>query len=193
MNKTSFYSFILLLFIIGCKSNKNQLLQPNLASSTQEINYNFPLDWIGTYQGDLIITNRKSDTSKVQMTLSIDYPNPEGYYPWILKYGEDDKRYYGLEAMNPELGHYRIDEFNSIKLDGFVFGNHFISRFDVMGSDLVVDYERTIEGVNISFYVSPTKILNTTGGEILGKDTIPNVNSYAPSAYQYARLFKVEQ
>ena len=192
MNKTYFNALAILLLFIGCKSNKNAVVQPILEASSETISYDFPLDWIGIYEGELIITNRKADTSQVNMTLKIDYPNAEGYYPWILSYGESDKRYYGLEAINPDLGHFRIDEFNSIKLDGFVFGNHFVSRFDVMGSDLIVDYHRTNNGMDVSFFVSPTKVLNTTGGEIIGTDTIPYVNSYAPSAYQFARLIKVE-
>lgn len=152
--------------------------------------YLFPLDWIGHYKGELLIFNASPDTNKVIMQLTIGNPNAEGFYPWTLQYGEDDIRNYGLEAINSETGHFILDEHNSIRLDGYLRDNHFISRFEVMGSDLLVDYERVSDGILVNLYVSQMKEISTTGGQIFGKDTVPNVRSFAIPVFQRALLKK---
>ena len=152
--------------------------------------YIFPLDWIGEYTGELHIFSATQDTNTIDMTLTIGNPNAEGYYPWVIKYGEDDIRSYGLEAINAVTGHYIVDEFNSIRLDGFLRDNHFISHFEVLNSTLLVDYERVPEGILVNLYVSNSDPMNTTGGEIFAKDTVPTVKSFAVPVFQSALLKK---
>jgi len=152
--------------------------------------FEFPLDWIGEYEGQLNIFNHNNDTITAKMELIIDYPNNEGYYPWILIYNDTDIRKYGLEAINPELGQYRIDEFNSIKLNGFFKAGHFISRFEVLGSDLLIDYCKQKNGIDVSLYISESKEMFKTGGEIFEQDTVPAVNSFRVLAFQKAFLIE---
>lgn len=178
-------SFLILIgFISACKVAK-----PRTDKIPEKEKFEFPLDWIGTYEGDLYIhSNKKMDT--IRMRLYIDPPNNEGYYPWTIVYGEEDVRQYGLEAVNTENGHYRINEYNSIELDGFLFENNFISRFEVMNSNLLVDYERVPDGMFIRFFVSEREKYNSTGGEVIASDTIPMVYNYRVAAYQKAFLVK---
>jgi len=172
------------LIFISCKTTqKAKTVNPT-------IQYLFPLDWIGDYEGELHIFNNSGDTTKVKMQLTIDNPNAEGYYPWIIRYGEDDIRAYGLEAINAERGHYVVDEFNSIRLDGYLRDNHFITRFGVMTSDLLVDYERVAEGILVHLYITGKDPINTTGGEIFAKDTVPIVRSFPIPVFQSALLKK---
>ena len=150
----------------------------------------FPLDWIGRYEGELRIYTETSDTMTIPMQLGIEQANAEGYFPWTLIYGDDDIRPYGLEAVNPETGHYRINEYNSIILDGYVRGNHFITRFSLLTSDLVIDYEKTKDGIDIHFYISKVESSSTTGGEVIAQDTLPLVKSYPLMVFQKAEFKK---
>ena len=166
------------------------VLNPQNQNTTELVKekYAFPLDWIGTYIGQLIIIDTQGDSSFVQMELKIEYPNASGFYPWTVTYGEDDVRSYGLESINPERGHYRIDEFNSIKVDAYLRGNHFISRFEVLNTDLVIDYEKTSGGINVQLYITQNNIYNESGGEIIGSSTVPIVASYPLNVFQKAFL-----
>lgn len=181
---------ICLLFVLispiffACKTQKKAIDQDEKES------YLFPLDWIGHYKGELLIFSSSPDTNKTIMQLTIGNPNAEGFYPWTIQYGEDDIRYYGLEAKNAETGHYVVDEYNSIRLDGYLRDDHFITRFEVMGSDLLVDYERVTEGILVNLYVTSKKEINTTGGQIFSKDTVPDVRSFAIPVFQRALLQK---
>lgn len=183
-------SLTFLLFLIltlACKSTKKL--------STVEVKnpeFLFPVDWIGEYEGTLNIFNLTNSKRQVRMRLYIDYPDAEGYYPWTLVYGEEDVRKYGVEAINPEKGHYIMNEYNSILLDCYLLSNNFISRFKVGDTNLLVDYERVPEGMIVQFYVSKADSHSTTGGEIIQNDTIPEVDSYPMAAYQKAFLKKKE-
>lgn len=186
--KTKFYLLLLLipLCILSCKTTKKAISIPT------EKNYIFPIEWTGHYKGELNIFKNNDSLSTIKMELIIGSPNTEGYYPWTLIYNEKDVRQYGLEVINPEKGHYRIDEFNSIKIDAFINNGHFVSRFDVMGNDLLVDYYKTQEGIEINFYITQTQPISTTGEEIIGTDTIPKVNTYPILVFQKAILKEIK-
>ena len=177
----------ILFMCYACKSTKATLV------TVPEKNYLFPLEWIGHYEGELTIFGIGSDTTKVDMQLTIGSPDATGLYPWVLQYGEKDKRYYGLEVINAEKGHYLIDEYNSIKLDAYLRGNHFISRFEVSNNDLIFHYEKDAVGINISVYASSATSISETGGEIIASDTIPSVSAFPMYGYQKALLKKVER
>ena len=182
---TSIISIVIL--ISACIPFKNNKKEDNKSL------YTFPFEWIGSYEGQLEIFNHPKDTSMVvDMKLEIGSPNNEGYYPWRIQYGEDDIRPYFLEAINPEIGHYRIDERNSIELDGYIKNGHFITRFEVMGNDLLFDYERVDEGILAQIFISKSQSENITGGDIIGTDTIPYVNNYKVVVFQKALLKKIE-
>jgi len=178
----------LIAFILACKSTKNLTQKENVNTT-----YMFPLEWIGEYEGDLHVYSNNSDTASiVKMKLFVDYPNSEGYYPWTLVYGENDVRQYGVEAVNPEKGHYIMDEYNSILLDCYLLANNFMSRFKVGDTNILVDYERVADGIHVQFYVSKAESHSQTGGEIIQNDTIPSAFSYKLGAYQKAFLKRKE-
>ena len=178
---------MVLVTIMACKTTK--LTEPTSSVIPNRASFTFPMDWLGEYEGTLYIMSSPKDTTAVKMGLSIQNPDNTGLYPWILSYGDADKRYYGLEAINVQKGHYRVDELNSIKLDGYLRGNHFVTRFEVMGSDLLVDYERQPGGILTRFYVSRDQP-SLTGGEVFGSDTIPEVKTYPLVVFQEAFLRK---
>lgn len=181
-----FLSIIILAY--SCKTTSKVSVQ-----DVTDKTFLFPIEWIGHYQGDLyILGTQKGDTLKVDMELIIDSPNGMGLYPWVLKYNDKDVRYYGLEVVDAEKGHYLIDEYNSIKIDGFLRSNHFITRFSVQNSDLIFHYEKKQDGIAISVYATEGTAYSTTGGEIIKQDTVPTVDSYRLAGYQTGFLKKLK-
>jgi len=165
-----------------------------LVKNETELNekYAFPQDWVGLYQGNLIIHSANGDTTQIEMELIIDQPDALGLYPWVLKYGGKDVRYYGLEAVNSDLGHYLIDEYNSIKIDGYLRGNHFTTHFDVSGNKLIFYYQRVPGGMEIRVHIYGLDSISETGGVKIGEDTVPTVSSFALKAFQAASLKKIK-
>jgi len=181
---------MLLGLCFSCKTNKT--LKGPLSGESKK-NYLFPVEWIGHYKGDLyLLGTEKGDTLKVDMELIIDSPDGMGLYPWVLKYDDKDVRHYGIEVVDAEKGHYLIDEYNSIKIDGFLRANHFVSRFSVMNSDLIFHYEKRSDGIAIQVHASQSQFLNETGGEIIAKDTIPKVMTYPITGYQTGFLKQIK-
>jgi hypothetical protein len=181
-----FIIFLGLLSLWSCKSKDNIIA----SSSEFKESLNFPLDWIGDYEGPLKIYNTKGGIDTISMRLVIDYPNAQGYFPWTIIYDNNDVRPYGLEVINADKGLYRINEYNSIELDAYLIDRHLITRFSVMQNDLIIDYEHTGDAITAQFYISGVEHQNITGGEVIGQDTIPNVNTYPLSVYQKAILKK---
>lgn len=186
--KTYAILIVSIILICGCNTTK----KVTTTDSTDDKVYLFPLEWIGHYAGVLTIHNSNGDTTQVKMELIIDQPDAMGLYPWVVKYAGSDVRHYGLEAINADKGHYRIDEYNSIKLDGYLRGNHFITKFNVTQNDLLFHYERTDDGVKILVHISDQEASSVTGGEKIGDDTVPNVSSYTIKGFQSAILKKIK-
>jgi len=179
--------FILIAsFNLGCQDSEQ--VSPKNIDKIQY--YSFPKDWIGEYFGDLNIHGLDSVIQTLPMRLKIKDRLTNGEYPWIIQYGQDDIREYAIKAADESTGHFIMDERNSILLDGFNRGNHFLSRFEVMGSDLLVDYELTELGINMKIIVSRNEAINSSGDQIVNGDTIPPVQSYPIVAVQEAVLLK---
>ena len=179
------YLILLCFTLWGCTALKKTNLN---TVNTIKTDFIFPMEWIGHYRGQLKIFGNKGDTSSISMQLIIGNPDGMGLFPWTIQYGEDDIRNYSLEILDPVRQHYKIDEYNSIQLDAYLKGGHFISRFEVLGSDLTIDYERVEGGVNVLLYGSSSRPVSVTGSEIIGLDTIPEVKSFPIVVFQKAFL-----
>ncbi len=184
------WTFIMMSILLttSCKTSNKISNQSKPANQT----YAFPQDWIGLYQGNLIIYPTNGDTTQIKMELIIDQPDATGLYPWVIKYGDKDVRYYGLEAINSAQGHYRIDEYNSIKIDGYLRENHFTTHFDVSENKLIFYYERVSDGIEIRVHIYGLEAVSESGGETIGEDKVPVVESYALKAFQVASLRKMK-
>ena len=188
----------LLSLLWSCKSFKNlsdksTAITPIVAaSSTAADSLSFPESWQGHYKGQLDIYPDSKNISSFEMELRIGTADLSGHYPWTLIYNKEDVRAYGLIALDKERGLYKIDEYNSIKIEAYYKGDHFISKFNVMGSDLLVDYEKIGEDIRIRFYVSNDEPVSQSGGEVFSKDTVPTVKAFPILVFQEALLKKVK-
>ena len=188
----------LLSLLWSCKSIKNTsdksvvLEQRETVSSTASDSLSFPMSWIGHYKGQLNIYPDNKNVSSFEMALRIGAADLSGHYPWTLIYNNEDVRAYGLIELDKEQGLYKIDEYNSIRLEAYYKGDHFISKFNVMGSDLLVDYEKIGEDIRIRFYISSDKSVSQSGGEVFATDTVPTVKAFPILVFQEALLKKVK-
>lgn len=175
---------ILLLIVLSCAFWQ---CQPTKTLTTNKVALtNFPIDWVGEWEGRLEIFNVKGKSMDLYMGLNI-LPLENDRYTWTIIYGEGEKRQerkYELMPKDTAKGHYLIDEKNSIILDDFLLGNTLYSRFEVMENLLLTSYK--LEGEILTFEVISGNLepINATGGQ----DSIPVVNSYNVFVMQRAEL-----
>ena len=154
--------------------------------------YNFPEAWSGIWEGELGIYNAKGLAQSIPMELHILPIEDSDKYTWKIIYGEDKEagaRPYILEAVNAQLGHFRVDEQNTIFLDSYLLDGKLYERFEVMGNLLLTMTELREPDLLVWEIISgPLDPFNKTGDAVHEGDTIPPVNSYKINVMQRAFL-----
>lgn len=179
-------SYLLALLLLSCHATR--------PTQAPQQNASFPADWLGHWQGDLLIYSPKGVIDTVPMAL-IHEPLSDGRWKWEIIYnrgikGKEERRAYELFTVNAENGHFCVDEKDGILLDSYVRGNVLYSRFEVMGT--VLESAERIENDCLVFEIwsgSQAKI-RTSGDTIIGQDTIPAVHSYPVLYMQRAYLYR---
>ncbi len=168
--------FIGVLVISSCNSVEQQ-----------EFVRNYPLDWIGTWEGDLLLY---PSGDSINMILHIDSTIHKDTLIWKLKYANKDIRDYRMILLDTK-GKMIIDEGNGIKLNAQLFGNHVSSIFEVNGNLLTITYQ-LIDKNELLFEVVSSSNNNKliSGDTIINNKNIPQVISYYTQAYQKALLTK---
>ncbi len=155
----------------------------------------FPDDWVGNWSGTLNIYGPKGKSDSVSMALEI-FPidtSREGRYTFGIVYGskEQDWRPYELVPIAPERGLWKVDEKNSIVIEGFLCGPKFVSHFTVMNSRLLCTYEKQdAETLIFEVYSGADKPISTTGNAEFEGEKIPEVKTYPLGVFQRAVLKK---
>ena len=156
----------------------------------------FPDSWLGKYKGDLMIYGVDSVKMKLEMNLDILKTAIDSIYDWTLTYdlnGNKDVRAYSLNVVNKQKGHYRIDERNSIIIDGYLHNNNvFTSFFKVSNSYIIATYTKKEDSLFFEIIAGDGEALTITGNTKQGEEEIPEVISYIVNGRQYAVLNKVE-
>jgi len=197
-----------LLFIIcgsvilamGC-SRKNltsaakNMVDNSISTDTTlaKIEYIFPDDWLGNWQGDLKIHNVNGLKQTLPMELDLSETDVPGIYTWAITYGEDSiahKRDYVLKEIDSNKGHYVIDEKNGILIDAYHIHDELSSIFGVMGNTLVNSYRREGDELIFSIKIFPSKEIRVSGDTIMENQKIPEVASFQHTISQIGRLQK---
>jgi len=154
----------------------------------------FPGDWMGYWKGTLEIFQKNKKTRSIPMALDHQFTDSIGIYEWAIIYGEDTikgRRDYYLETLNDSIGHFRVDEKNSIYLDTYLNDNTMISQFEVQGTVITSKYTHLgNDRIMFEILAGTDKPVSVTGNEVIDGDTIPIVNSFPINAYQRATLVK---
>ncbi len=155
----------------------------------------FPETWEGLWSGEVEIWG--AGTQQDAFPMSLEIKPTDSLWTYIITYEhgrfpEPDVRQYSLLILEDSLGHYAIDEHNSIILDAYFMDDCLYSVFAGMGSQLQsricrngdeLDYEIT------SFYGDPVR---STGDTIMGTDTIPLIDSHQIFNVMKASLLRKE-
>ena len=147
----------------------------------------FPNDWLGEWEGKLMIYNQKGLASEIDMELHILDMDSVDRWKWVLIYkGEKlDERKYELVAIDTKAGHYQIDEKNSILLDAYWRDQTLISRFSVDNSLLLVNYHFEKEQIRFEIFAGGMTTAVQTGKEV---KEIDEIKSFPVGVMQKATL-----
>ena len=175
---------------VSVKNNKMSFVESDSVktgfSKTGFSKTGFPKSWIGSWKGELVIDNTDKDTTmQIPMELNIAPSQKSGRWKWQLVYN-GSPRDYELVAFKTEEGHFKMDEQNTIILDQQLFGNTFLSRYDVAGNLILVSNKLLGNEMLFEVIFSRSDTVNITGGE----GEVPQVKSYPISVYQRAILRK---
>ncbi len=160
------------------------------AGEAQNENIDFPASFQGNWKGDLEIFS----VNGLQQTIPMEFiiqPIEGGRYEWSIIYGDDKetgKRAYELITVNDSLGHFQIDEKNSIVLDGYLLGEKFYQQFEISDNLLVTSLEKKGENLIFEILFGSFESISTTGGEIVDGEQIPKVQSFQLKIRQVALL-----
>lgn len=152
----------------------------------------FPEDWIGEWDGILKIYSERGLEKNVPMKLII-MPTPAiDRYCWDIVY-DGMPRNYELVVRDSAKGSYSLDERNGIDIMSGLFGNHFVSRFSVMGNLLDCDYELlNYDEMKFKISTGQESIQWSTGNIEHPADTVPIIGVYNITNLQVAALQRVK-
>ncbi|MEM6348853.1 MAG: hypothetical protein AAF927_33520 [Bacteroidota bacterium] len=150
----------------------------------------FPNDWMGDWYGKMTIYNAKGKAQELNMELHLAPTDSSDRWQWTLVYEVDtvrDERKYELVAKDASIGHYVIDEKNSILLDSYLYSNVLTSRFSVNNSLLIVNYTFHADRIEFQILVGGLDKVITTGEEV---EEVESILSYPMSAMQRSTLYR---
>lgn len=172
----------------------NFLIMSSIGIAQDQESTDFPAAWEGIWIGELEIFR---DTGKVQtlpMELHILSSDTSENYSWTIYYGADKvagKRAYELKTIDAKVGHYLIDEKNSILIEGYWIGNKFIQWFVVNKSPILLTVEKFGQDeLKWEIIAGNINTVSTTGGETINEEEIPIVKTYPVTNLQRAILKK---
>lgn len=153
----------------------------------------FPEDWMGTWEGMLKIYSSRGLEKNLRMSLSILPVEISDRYTWTIVY-DSFPRKYELVKRDSAGGVYSLDEKNGIDIISYVLGNHFLSRFSVMGNLLDCEYHLLSRDVMTFEIRSGKEERNwTTGNVAMKEDSIPEVSVFSINNLQVAELHRVKK
>ncbi len=161
----------------------------------------FPAAWVGEWHGTLSVERGMKEVMSTPFNLSIQ-PLENGCYTWGISYGEgksDNRPYTMCPTDTTTLVHWIIDEHNGILLDGYVHGNVFFNRFEVMDNLLFTRDELKGDTLYHEIITGPLSGATTTGDTVISvetvdgirNDSIPLVNSFVLPTRQWAKLTRI--
>lgn len=155
----------------------------------------FPQSWEGKWKGNLEIHTGKGLMQTIPMELHILPTADSARHTFTIIYGageEASPRNYLLETVNPEIGLYRIDEQNSIKMEAYLLGNKLVQIFEVEGQRLISTTEKTGKKTMIwEILAGPADPISVTGNTEIDGEQIPPVNTFPVQVMQRANLRKL--
>jgi len=184
--KHLFY-LILLVFFWSCATT---------SKTTTPVSYNFPDDWLGTYEGELEMWNaERGALQKFPMVVKITETDTANRYRWWSKVvfnGKDIIKDYNLfRTDSMAANHYLMDENNGIYLDRVLLDNSFYDYFEVSNLGLYGITRRVPEG--LTFEIASFQLASVSHTRYEGNDfQVDSVASYKVTNTQKALLKRTD-
>ena len=156
---------------------------------------NFPESWVGDWAGELQIFNKQGMSQSLPMQLNIHPIDNSSDYTFTIIYGldiEKGTRAYVLKTVDAKIGHYLIDEQNSIEIDAYLLGEKLVQRFEVMGNLLETFIEKRDDKLVWEIFAGKNQATNITGDTVQDGEDIPRVKTFSMGVYQKCILSLVE-
>lgn len=152
----------------------------------------FPSSWQGNWAGKLDIYTGKGLMQTIDMQLEIQRVDTStaGQYTWGLIYvsKEQDWRPYTIEPVDSTLGVWKIDEKNSIKMEGYLFHNTFLCWFTVNNNRILCQYEKMGDTLLFEVLSGAETPISITGNTKQNDEEIPEIKTFPLAVYQKAVL-----
>lgn len=178
MNKIKIKNFIFHLFLIVLISScaEQKPVEENLT------NGEFPDSWAGSWKGEMVLTKNGFSTDTLNMALNIQRLDMQRT-TWQIVYDTIPRNYELITARG--IGHFQIDEGNSVFLDGYYANDEFSSVFSVNDVLLVTNY--AIKGDSMIFTIRtyPQRLTSITGKDV---ETVDSIKSFREQVVQRAVL-----
>lgn len=153
----------------------------------------FPENFVGDWKGIMKwYSPMRAEPQEVPMELHVHpLADSAGFYSWLLFYGEanGDQRHYTLKPIQPERGHWVIDEHNGILLDNYWIGGVFSAVFSIENSAVWSNFRLEGEEIIVEFFGYKILPERSSGGQ---SQQVPKVDSYRIGSYQRAVLRRME-
>lgn len=185
-----FYAVLIVIITIlsSCATTKDKTTPTN--------SYQFPQDWVGTYEGNLEIWNaQRGMVQSCPMTLYVSATDTVGRYVWrseMTYNGNKIIKDYNLVTHDSmPKNHFLMDENNGIFLDRVLLDDGFYDYFEVNGIGLYGITRRVKEG--ITFEIASFQLKSVQYSEYEGREfKVDSVASYKVVNTQKALLLKLK-
>ncbi len=152
----------------------------------------FPDGWLGHWTGELEIFSGPQKVNSIPMSLEITRVDSSTTLKYFISYGNgpDALRSYYLKAIDPKNGRYLLDESNGIRIETYLLGDRLVSIFEVQHSLIQSVAYLENDLLHYQIFAGSFESISVTGDTILESDTIPAVQTFPMTVFQYAVLHR---
>lgn len=99
----------------------------------------FPKNWVGQYEGEMILNSAGRPSSRVSVELDLHEVEKDSVWTYTMKYnsekfGEMTKDYRIARVIKGDSVHFVLDELNGIIMELTFMNNCFYGNYEVMGT-----------------------------------------------------------
>jgi hypothetical protein len=158
-----------------------------LLGMTQE----FPKDWLGTYEGDMIVANINQASDTIAVTFECVEVIPDSVWSYTMifhseRYGVIEKNYNIIAKEKGNRRDFLLDENNGIVMELTYMDATFYGMYEVMETYYVTTFQHRKDGLFYDLFAAPVK--NGKTSSTTGENPI-EAQSFKPVLHQTV-LFK---
>lgn len=154
----------------------------------------FPEDWLGSYEGEMLIANvgRPTDTIRVTFEMGTKIEDSVWSYTMIFysdKYGTIIKDYQIAAKSKDDHQNFLFDENNGIVMEITLMDGTFYGMYEVMDMMYISTLRYREDGLYYDLFAAPMKDPMVTSTE--GEESV-EAKSFGPTLHQTALFKRVE-